>query len=385
MNIEVINFHDITGATHKELGAQEAISDAIDRGLDAICVISSGNYIEALREASGERVEVFNLVNREAVDDFEIEIPKEVILKTPSKRVDLVRSKGYVGNIDDYTDFIPEAYSNHALKILESSPDYILCPAGSGKLWVSIVKEVEAQGLGTRVIGVTPKDKNGFYESVEDCFQKSVADKLTAPFTSLREDALAMAPKHIIAEVSERELKSAYAKAKREGIICEASGAAGFVIYDRKFRREYDVDDDDSIMVVSTGLGVEAALESIKKPRDRRNLKGVVSIIAAIGLGVSFIHNVVPDQSVQSQPYELTIVDRINFKNNCIDDLRQDEHGQIVLHNFMKKGGHDSPYDLSLEKLSDAIIVDEMGRTGQSYVIRSQDSRLLKLYEEFGV
>ncbi|PIN75952.1 hypothetical protein COV17_03445 [Candidatus Woesearchaeota archaeon CG10_big_fil_rev_8_21_14_0_10_36_11] len=69
----------------------------------------------------------------------------------------------FSGSIEDYTDFIPEAYFDHAKEIVQDNPSFVVVPAGSGKLWFSIVQEVRTQSLSTRVLGITPKGQNGFY------------------------------------------------------------------------------------------------------------------------------------------------------------------------------------------------------------------------------
>ena len=281
MKTTLYNFKDVTGATHKEVGVDEAIQDAREKGLDAICVISSGNYVEALREKADDLM-VFNLVNRKPRDTFEVEIPETTILTTAEERRDLVRSKGFTGSIDDYTDFLPKVYSEHAENILKENPDYVVCPIGSGKLWLSIVNKVEELGLGTKVIGVTAKGKNGFYwEGNWDL--ESIADKLTAPHTSLGKEVLSK-KNHTVFEASERELRKAYRRARRERVDCEPSGAVGFMLYDRKFRREIGIGQDNSVVIISTGSGLSDTVDKIHKKSRISSLPLIALSVVAGGL-----------------------------------------------------------------------------------------------------
>ena len=55
MPVKIYDFHNITGASHKEVGADEIVDDAISKGLEGIVVISSGNFLHAIREEIEER------------------------------------------------------------------------------------------------------------------------------------------------------------------------------------------------------------------------------------------------------------------------------------------------------------------------------------------
>ncbi|MBT3297891.1 pyridoxal-phosphate dependent enzyme [archaeon] len=260
MDIDIYDFNQVSGSTHKEVGTHEIIQDAISKGLNGICVISSGNYIQALREAAeGSIIDVYNLVSHTPNSVYEIEIPSGEILKTADQRVEVLKTANIEGLIQDYTDYIPQEYFHHAKNLLKDNPDYVLCPAGSGKLWMSIVKTVEKLSLETKVIGITPQGKNGFYFNYnEDCNNwdlKSVADKLTAPYTALRDEILIKAPRHYILEVNEKQFRKAHKVARNSGLNCEMSASAGFVIYDKEFQKLIDIKPDSKVKIVSTGIG----------------------------------------------------------------------------------------------------------------------------------
>ena len=149
MKPKIYNFRDISGATHKEIGVAEIMQNAQNRGLEAICVISSGNYITALQEEGRRQgIEVYNLVNHEPQNDHEVPMNGR-ILRTKKERLEAVEARGIKTTLDDYTDFTPTAYTAHADGILQDNPDYVICPIGSGKLWLSIVKRIEERNKGT--------------------------------------------------------------------------------------------------------------------------------------------------------------------------------------------------------------------------------------------
>lgn len=276
MRPRIYNFHDISAATHKEVGVAEIMDDAIARGLDAVVVISSGNYIQALSDEGQIRsVKVLNLVNDKPREDYEIRIEQGRILRTPEERVEAILASGFQGNVKDYTDFVPTAYAEHANKILEGRPDYVLCPIGSGKLWLSIVRRIEEQGLETRVVGFAPAGKNPFFHEFregEEWNLRSLADKLTSPYTALKEEVLSKAPTHRVFELTEREILRAYAKAQRRGVICEPSGAVGFAYYQRRIKKELGISRKDSVRIVSSGSGLGDQLAKIKKRRLGRGI-----------------------------------------------------------------------------------------------------------------
>ena len=247
MKYEIYDFQKITGTTHKTIGVKEIITGAEDSNLEAICIISSGNYSDALYQEilrSNSKICLYVLVNKKSSKEeyTEVEIPEGRILRTNEERINLVRDQlGFNGSINDYTDFIPKEYYSHANEILKSNPDYVICPVGSGKLWFSIINQVNALNLKTKVIGITPEINSGIFVDYKN-EKNSIADKLTSPYTLLGDVLDHPSPffrsdQFMIAGVSEEQLEFAYQKAQEE-IICEPSGAAAFVIYDKCFREE---------------------------------------------------------------------------------------------------------------------------------------------------
>jgi len=198
MPIKVYDFNS-SGRSHKSIGIDEVVQDAIDREVDTISVISSGNYINTIlseieRRGYENRISVVNLINGKPRGDLEIYIGGNRILRDAKEREEFVReSRLDLGNVADYTDFQPRAYLSECENILQGNPDYVSLGVGSGKLFLALRNMIEAKGLKTRLIGVLPKGENGVYND-ENLFEdeqgnlyfrrfrpRSPADKLT-PF-----------------------------------------------------------------------------------------------------------------------------------------------------------------------------------------------------------
>jgi len=373
MPIHTYNFADITGATHKELGIGEIVDDALSRNLEGIVVISSGNFSYAIQEEIEARdvcLKLFNLVNRGPKSKSEVRIPNGDILKTNEERVAVVReSIGLDLRMQDYTDFIPFAYGAHAENILEGSPDYVVCPIGSGKLWLSIVKKVEELDLDTKVIGITPKGKNAFFPN-KNANLDSVADKLTAPYTHLREQVLAETSTHIVAEVSERQLKKAYKIAQRENITCEPSGAAGLVVYDARFRSKYGINMGDNIVVVSTGKGFKQEVIEAKT-RECRRRTGIGAVTSMfLGGALYLVAQTLGGISDHQMAMEL-----MASMNTPTD--------QRALQYMAEREGVSSVMNLSSDAVSMAGTLSVMDSDGLEYVHGMRNPKKRETYEDF--
>lgn len=254
-NYEVYDFQAITGKTHKEIGVAEIISSAVIARCN-IVVISSGNYVGALRkqaEITSPRMRIYNLVNNQPSHPLDVRIPKGHVLKSSGERINLVRTMHPdIGELLDHTDTIPFAYRNHALALLDDHPDYVVCPIGSGKLWYSIVNAITS---ATKVIGVTVEGKNPFV-NCSKFGERTIADKLVSPYTLLADAIKHLSSKgHIITEVSEEELEEAHKKSTDDGFLCEPSGSAGFVVFNKQFRDRAGISPKANVKIVSTGKG----------------------------------------------------------------------------------------------------------------------------------
>jgi len=371
MAVELYDFHKVTGASHKEVGVGEIVDDALNRGLEGIVVISSGNFLHAIKEEIERRsvdLTLFNLTNCRSDDPLDVPIPKDKIVRTPEERVALVKDqRGLDLNVDDYTDFIPQAYSDHSRQMLVSHPDYIICPIGSGKLWKTIVDVIEVQGLPTRVIGVAPRKGNPFYRQNE--FTSSVADKLTAPYIALTDEILSRAPKHVVVEASETQLKKAYSKAREQGIECEVSGAAAFVFYDDHFRKRNSIDLDDAVVLVSTGRGMAETIKSMERRSLFRKL-GALSSLVSLGFGMALLAAGYVHQA-----------NGVSLKNS-VPYLAHDEFGRTALE-YVLNGRKIS--QLTDRDIEDAFIISGMGSNGLDYRVYSQRPETRAMYEDFAL
>ena len=359
MTIRTYNFADVTGATHKELGVGEIVDDALSKNLEGMVVISSGNFSYAIQEEITRRklgLKLFNLVNNKPRSQSDVQIPNGEILRTNDERVDVVKDSIDLDlRLQDYTDFIPIAYDNHAESILQGAPQYVVCPVGSGKLWLSVVKKVQELNLATSVIGITPKGKNGFFSDSLTGDLDSIADKLTAPYTHLRGEVLDQAPTHIVAEVSERQLKKAYKIAQRENITCEPSGAAGLVVYDARFRSKYSISMEDNIVVVSTGKGFKQEVIEAKTRECRR--KTGIGAVTSMFLGGALYLVAQTLGGISDHKIALELMASMNTPTD-----------QRALQYMVEKEGVNSVMGLSADAVSMAGTLSVMDSDGLEYV-----------------
>ena len=313
-------------------------------------------------------LKLFNLANSGSERDFDLLIPKGNILKTPQERVALVKEQlGLDFKIEDYTDFIPAAYSEHAREILASNPDYVVCPIGSGKLWKTIVDVIEEQGLPTRVIGIAPRKGNPFYRPNQ--FESSGADKLTAPYTALRTEVLSRAPKHTVVEVSERQLKKAYKEARRQGVECEVSGAAAFVFYDTNFKERNNFSFGQNVVLVSTGRGMAETIQNLGRKQSFRKLSAL-STLTSMVLG-----------------FFLLVAGYVHQNGKLLGDfvhnLAQSDYGRLALEYVLE--GRVDISQLNDEDIATASIILGMGSDGLDNIVYSNVPKIKARYEDYAV
>jgi|GEM_PF-2793643 len=376
--ISIYNFADITGTTHKEAGVDEIVADALSRNLEAIVVISSGNFSEAIQDEIDRKqapLVLYTLIGEQPKTVQEIRIPQKQILRTKKERLDLVRSAGINLRIDDYTDFIPQEYGRYAEGILSSDPKYVICPVGSGKLWLSIVRKVEELGLQTRVIGITPRNKNGIYYehflADRSWNLSSVADKLTAPYTHLSAEVLSKSSRHPILEVSERQLKRAY-RTSRKYTECEPSGAAAFIYLDQRFRTELGIKDEDEVTLVSTGIGYKRLRKEIQTESKVRTagvlgtiLTSLVAILTAGSLLIGQAQQEVENRETAAHYYQQT-------------SMKGPMRYVAGIH-------EKSVFQLNQDEMGEAFMLWGMETDGLDFVSHSKDPRKLAMYEDFAM
>jgi hypothetical protein len=277
----MISIHDIqarTGSTVKQTGIDEVIDYALEKSANAIAVISSGNYIRAIKDAVHKRelekqLKIVNLVNTHRnPDDLEVLIEEHRLLKDAEERQAYVKEHlPDIGNVVDITDYIATSLKQEAQVILSKNPDYVALGVGTGKLYVALADIIKQQGLKTKLVGVLPNGENGIYNDdnittdqdgkmhFKTFEPKSLADKLVTPFTHYKQRILdSLQDGHQLVEVTNTDFKRAHKAAKKHDVQAEISGSAGFILYDDKMRKQLHIPDTASITVVNTGKGVES-------------------------------------------------------------------------------------------------------------------------------
>jgi len=266
-------WYDFFDGTHKRQGVSEVVGDALSNGINTISVISSGNYVRAIleevekREAQ-DKLSVVNLVNSPHNSPcLELIVGNNKILKDSAEREAFVSTNiPELGIVKDYTDFIPQRYGEVAEEILTVNPsaEVISLAVGSGKLFISLYRKMKELGLKKRLVGVMPRGENGVFNDgnlIEedngtlhylDFNPTSVADKLSCPYTSFKEEG------HVLLEVEDEDFLQAYQNASRFGLLSEVSGSAGFVLINSdKFSKTIGKYPEHQILYVSTGRGLK--------------------------------------------------------------------------------------------------------------------------------
>jgi len=249
--------------------------------VNTIAVISAGNYVGAINEgivkgSLGKKLRVVNLVNESLGNgQEEIIIPPRRILRPGEREEFVLENMPNAGKVRDYTDFQPVAYGEFARdrivaldRAFSRHPDYVSLGVGSGKLFIAIERAIRNQGLPTKLIGLLPKGENGVFNqgtlevrdnkifSKQQFNPQSIADKLVCPYTALQEQLLAAQGRgHVLAEVDNIDLYSAFIYAQNERHSGEPSATAGFMIRDPGFRAKCGIRDDSFATIVHTGYG----------------------------------------------------------------------------------------------------------------------------------
>lgn len=234
----------ITGSTHKRIGLDTLLRQSTAQ---AFSVISSGNRIADIRAELQEQQDVrpvYVLTSSARGWANEIPIEDNRILRTPEERAQYVLEKTGVLT-EDITDSGAHTDTGFieglAETIGEEGYRRILVPVGGGTLYLAAARAADQAGTGARVEGFTPKGANAIFTTPDQYAeregklywcggrQQSIADKLVAPYTSLRTEIEATFEQgHCVHEATELELKTAYAMASalwRD--VTEPSSAAG--------------------------------------------------------------------------------------------------------------------------------------------------------------
>ena len=264
------------GAKMKSFGVAEVVINAQNRDIDTICMISSGNYLDAvLNTIDGFGVKnaprVVNLVNSPTGrdDHTEIVIEDQRVLMNAAEREEYVREHlPDAGTVKDYTDFIPSAMKGYISTYVvgRNLPEYFALGVGTGKLFLTLYEIIKEKDLDTKLIGVVPRGENGIFNQdnlfvdregrmhYKEFDPTSVADKLSTPYTIFRDQVLSTTSEgHMIVEASNAELLEANVDIQHFEQTCEISGSAGFVVSSPLVRVQYGLPNDAHVRIINTG------------------------------------------------------------------------------------------------------------------------------------
>lgn len=268
--IQVYDFQKEFG-THKAVGVEEVVEDALRKGIDIVSVISHGNYFRALSQAADrlarDKLRVVNLVNWRPQTACEVQIEDKRILRDSREReAYLAQRLTGAGKIADYTDFIPEALRTKAREVVASAPNYVSLGIGSGKLFVTLLDAVRKKQLKTRLVGIVPKGVNGVFPENNLLFRDgnlffrqlpdTIADCLATPYTSFAPEIRGSREEgHLIYAASNPDFSRAWSEASAKGHISEYGGSAGFVLCNPNIRHDLEIREDSDVLVINTGRG----------------------------------------------------------------------------------------------------------------------------------
>jgi threonine synthase len=235
--------------TFKDRASEFIVKKALDRHIDKVVIITSGNFGYSLsRFAEGTALQVVCIVDKKIKKSIEVKLKKAAykVIKAdlskilePKQVVSLVResSREKIWDID--REF-HQAYEDVIREMKKEKPDYIITPIGSGASFVGLYNGIKKYKLKTKLIGVGAKQKLYSY-----------ADKLWAPRIPYEKEINSILKDgHKYIKLSEKEIKKSYNEFKNT-VKCEPSSAVVFAALSKiKF------DKDDKIILINSGRGI---------------------------------------------------------------------------------------------------------------------------------
>lgn len=193
-------------------------------GLKVVCVVS---------RRLDERIK--KLLNEVAYQVIEINLDQKIL--RPEELITIARETDEEV-IWDVTNGYEDAYVSIIKEIARDlKPDYIVCPIGSGGIFIGLIEGVRHHLPKVKVIGV----------GTHDAFQ-SYADKLSTPWTPYaRAMENAVKEGHYIYRLSENQIKNAFKKFKNYGNF-EPSSTVVFGALD-----VYPFKPDDVVVLINSG------------------------------------------------------------------------------------------------------------------------------------
>lgn len=234
--------------TIKDRRNRHILNEATRLHIDKLVLITSGNGGYSLaRMATGTGIKVVCVVSRQLDQSIKdllatyayqvIELNLDQKILRPEELITICRESDEEV-IWDVTNGYEEAYVDLVREISqEIVPDYIVCPVGSGGIFVGLVEGVERYSPKTKVIGIGTREA-----------YMSYADKLStpwSPYTRAIENICARG--HQVYRISEEQIRKVYQQFKNYGAF-EPSSSVVFASLDLvKFKST------DTVVFVNTG------------------------------------------------------------------------------------------------------------------------------------
>ena len=234
-----------THGTWKDRRSKLIIERALSEGVTTLVLITSGNAGYSLAKlAQGTGLKVVLVVDWRISPVLKNKL-RDVCFRLVEQDLSshFFTSKELISftqldpreTIWDVTNGFTEAYESVITELKSSSPDYIICPVGSGEGFIGLSNGIKKHRLRTRLIGVTPSA------------QESVADKLTARWTPYAD--MIVSSGNILLRISEEVIEDAHSLAT-EHLSCEPSSAIVFAsLKSLKFEK------DERMVSRNTGNG----------------------------------------------------------------------------------------------------------------------------------
>lgn len=234
--------------TIKDRRNQSIIEEARRLHVDKLVLITSGNNGYSLAKmADGTGIKIVCAVSRRLDEKIKktlrdvayqvIELNLDQKILRPEELITIARETDEEV-IWDVTNGYEDAYTSVVREIAEKmKPDYLVCPVGSGGIFIGLVQGVEQYLPKTKVIGI------GTLETFQ-----SYADKLSTPWTPYARAIENSAKRgHAVCRLSEDQIKDVYKRFKHYGSF-EPSSAIVFGSFDA-----HSFKPNDTVVLINSG------------------------------------------------------------------------------------------------------------------------------------
>jgi len=235
--------------TWKDRRSEMIVEKAKQKFIDKLCLITSGNAGFSLAKlANKSPIKIVSVIDINLPQQIKQAL-KEVCTKvvetnlshkilTPEEVIVLARENDKEV-IWDVTNGFHDAYELIVEEFKKETPDYLVCPVGSGEGFIGLYNGLEKAKLKTKLIGVSPQSSPSF------------ADKLHTPWTPYSTRIqLILEAGHNIIKLSENEIRSAFTFAK-DFMDCEPSSAVVIGALSK-----LDFKETDKIIIINSGKGL---------------------------------------------------------------------------------------------------------------------------------